>query len=377
MNYIKLANIIKIQKGKKNQIADMPTKGSERLIQIDDLRNDTNIKYTNDKNGVSVNEDDLLIVWDGANAGTVGYGKKGYIGSTIAALKILDNNYNTEFLGKFLKTKFDYFQSNSSGATIPHVNKKSLEEIKIPVLTKIDQSRIASLLSRIEGLIAKRKESIQLLDEFVKSTFLEMFGTPSNNHKKFDVGKIDNLVSEVKYGTSAPAESEGKYMYLRMNNITTNGHWDFSDLKYINMADAGKEKYIIRSGDLVFNRTNSKELVGKTAVYSRDEEMIIAGYLIRVRVNEKANPWFIWGHLNSLYGKKTLFNLCRNIVGMANINAQELKSIKILCPPAQLQNKFAEIVEKIELMKTKYQGSLFELEKLYGSVSQRAFRGEI
>lgn len=130
-------------------------------------------------------------------------------------------------------------------------------------------------------------------------------------------------------------------------------------------------------GDLVFNRTNSKVLVGKTAVYDGDEPVIIAGYLIRVRFDERTNPWFVWGHLNSKYGKNHLFSLCRNIVGMANINAKELQSIPILKPPIDLQYSFAAIVEKVEGVKLRYQRSLSDLEILYGALSQKAFKGEL
>src|SRR5690606_16507470 len=87
MKFERLGNIIDIRKGRKAQLAKTPNKDSVRLLQIDDLRNDENIKYTNDKTGVLASEDDILIAWDGANAGTVGFGKSGYVGSTIALLR--------------------------------------------------------------------------------------------------------------------------------------------------------------------------------------------------------------------------------------------------------------------------------------------------
>ena len=152
---------------------------------------------------------------------------------------------------------------------------------------------------------------------------------------------------------------------------------DFTELKYIDISSAERHKYIIKKGDLLFNRTNSKELVGKTGVYNLDQEMVIAGYLIRVRTNSRSNSWYIWGYLNSSHGKKSLYSMCKAIVGMANINAQELQNIKILIPPIDLQNRFAQIIQKTEALKARYQQSLHELENLYGSLSQRAFRGEL
>jgi type I restriction enzyme S subunit len=211
-------------------------------------------------------------------------------------------------------------------------NVSSLLNFQIPLPPLPEQIAIANLLSKAEALIAKRKESLALLDVYLKSTFLELFGDPVRNEKGWERVTIRDLVTEVKYGTSKSAEG-GKYKYLRMNNITSEGYWDFTNVKFIDIDEDEKEKYVLKKNDLIFNRTNSKELVGKTAVYDKNEEVVIAGYLIRVRTSANANPYYIWGYLNSKAGKLRLFNLCRNIVGMANINAQELQDIPILLPP--------------------------------------------
>lgn len=259
----------------------------------------------------------------------------------------------------------------------PAIGLGEIEDFEISVPEEFDdQIRIAHLLGKVEGLIAQRKQHLQQLDDLLKSVFLEMFGDPVRNEKGWTPATIGELANDVKYGTSASAQG-GQYKYLRMNNITENGYWDFGSLKYIDVDDKGFQKYSIRKGDLVFNRTNSKELVGKTAVYDRDEPVVIAGYLIRVRFDHRTNPWFVWGHLNSKFGKTRLFNLCRNIVGMANINSQELKAIPILKPPVELQNQFAEIVEKVEGIRSRYQQSLTDLDALYGALSQQAFKGEL
>lgn len=111
------------------------------------------------------------------------------------------------------------------------------------------------------------------------------------------------------------------------------GGWNFSSLKYIDLEEKELEKYLVHKGEILFNRTYSKELVGKTAVYRENEAMAYSGYLIKVKQGEKANSEFAYAYLNSKYGKE----YCR----YANINAEELKSIKIYLPPMQLQNEFA------------------------------------
>ena len=178
-----------------------------------------------------------------------------------------------------------------------------------------------------------------------------MFGDPRINPMKWPEGTIRDIVTEVKYGTSKPAVEGGKYKYLRMNNITYNGKLDITNLKYIDMPDKELEKCIVRKGDVLFNRTNSKELVGKTCVFDLDEPMIIAGYIIRVRMNDKALPEYLSAVLNSRYGKDVLYGMCKAIVGQANINAQELQDIKIFIPPIKLQKQYVEFIKQVDKLK--------------------------
>ncbi|MFZ6009722.1 MAG: hypothetical protein ACOYXT_05180, partial [Bacteroidota bacterium] len=158
-------------------------------------------------------------------------------------------------------------------------------------------------------------------------------------------------------------------------NISYNGRMDYSDVKRIDIADPDRPKYLVRKGDLLFNRTNSRELVGKTGIVNHDSEMVIAGYLIRVRTNERANPWYVWGYLNSDHGKKTLFSMSKAIVGMANINAQEFQDIRVLIPPRSLQDNFAKIIQETEVIRDGYLASLSHLNNLLGALNLEVFGG--
>ena len=184
-----------------------------------------------------------------------------------------------------------------------------------------------------------------------------MFGDPVTNPMGWEIGTIRDVVREVKYGTSRPAVEGGRYKYLRMNNITYSGQLDLTGLKYIDIPDSEVEKCVVQKGDVLFNRTNSKELVGKTCVYELDEPMIIAGHIIRVRTNEKVLPLYLSTVLNSDYGKTTLRAMCKSIIGQANINAQELQGICIAIPPLPLQNVLADFVQQVD--KSKFLGDLF------------------
>ncbi|WP_318478821.1 restriction endonuclease subunit S [Photobacterium leiognathi] len=268
--------------------------------------------------------------------------------------------------------------SKASGANYPAVSDKIIKDSKIPLPPLEEQKRIAAILDKADAIRQKRKQAIELADEFLRSVFLDMFGDPVTNPKGFQIGTIRDIVSTVNYGTSGKAsEIDGEFPILRMGNITYKGGWDFSDLKYIDLDDKDQGKYLASKNDLLFNRTNSKELVGKTAVFNESKPMAIAGYLIRVRANDLGNPWYISGYLNSSHGKQTLLNMCKSIVGMANINAQELQDIKILLPPVELQNKYESIVKEVNKRVSCHYESLKELQTLFNALSQKAFSGQL
>ena len=239
----------------------------------------------------------------------------------------------------------------AAGANINNIKNEHLNELQIKLPCLQEQNTIARVLDKTNAIIGKRRAQLSCLNELAKSRFIEMFGDPVTNPKGWESGTIRDIASEVKYGTSSPATEGGKHIYLRMNNITYDGHLDLSNLKYIDLPDDQLAKYQVQKGDVLFNRTNSKELVGKTCVFKEDIPMVIAGYIIRVRVNARANPEYLSAILNSKYGKRTLLDMCKAIVGQANINAQELQNIDILIPPISLQNEFATFIEELDKSK--------------------------
>ena len=185
-----------------------------------------------------------------------------------------------------------------------------------------------------------------MLPAVCNSQFMEQFGLPDNNVKGYPLGRIGDVVSDVHYGTSAKASDNGKYVYIRMNNITYEGALDLSDIKRIDVADSEIENYIVRYGDVLFNRTNSRDLVGKTCVFDRKNPMIIAGYIIRLRMNGLVLPEYLSLFMNTRYAKKLLFSMAKGAVGQANINAKELQDISIIIPPIDEQREFLTLVRQ-------------------------------
>lgn len=284
---------------------------------------------------------------------------------------------DTKYVYYALLSKVPDFLRSAIGGAQPNISQGLIRSTEIPLPPLPEQKRIAAILDKADAIRRKRQQAIQLADDFLRAVFLDMFGDPVTNPKGFPVGTIRDLVDTANYGSSAKAsETEGEFPMLRMGNITYSGAIDFSGLKYVDLSKKDQPKYLVEKGDLLFNRTNSKELVGKTAVYDRDDVAAIAGYLIRVRMNEKGNSYYVSGYLNSTHGKSTLQSMCKSIVGMANINAQEMQNIQILLPPIEIQNKYAAIFQTTKQLLRSQSQSEGNLADLFSAISQKAFRGE-
>lgn len=250
---------------------------------------------------------------------------------------------------------------------------KDLKQIKIDVPSLSEQEQIVEVLDKLQKIIEIRSNELSTWDNLIKARFVELFGDPINNPKGWEVVTIGDIVTEVKYGTSKPAVEGGKYPYLRMNNLTSDGHLDLNDLKYIDISEDEIEKCVVRKGDVLFNRTNSIELVGKTAVFDLPDDMVIAGYIIRVRLNERMLPEVLSQYMNLEALKDILRSMAKGAVNQANINAQELQSIKVYIPDMGLQKKFIEMKEQVEKSKVAIQKALDETRKLFDSLMQQYF----
>lgn len=288
------------------------------------------------------------------------------------------NICNSDYLYRFLQSAKSHFLAQRVGGGQPNISQTIIRNLQIPLPPLAEQKRIAAILDAADAMRAKRREAIALLDTLLQSTFLDMFGDPITNPMEWQMGVIGDLLKSATYGTNRKADSEsGRYPILRMNNITYSGGWDFSNLKYIDLDKKELSKYSVNKGEILFNRTNSKELVGKTAVFRNCQPMVFAGYLVKGIVNEAADPEYIGAFMNTPQIKTFLRNKCKNIVGMANINAKEFQSIPIPKPPSDLQRRFATIVESVEEQKIRMRAHLAELDTLFASLQQRAFNGEL
>ena len=163
--------------------------------------------------------------------------------------------------------------------------------------------------------------------------------------------KLEDIVCELKYGTSEKSSSVGKITVLRMGNITDIGTIDYSNLVY-SSNDEDIKQYSLKKGDLLFNRTNSSEWVGKTAIYKGEQPAIYAGYLIRVRPILISSD-YLNIVMNSSYYRNWCYNVKTDAVNQSNINAQKLSQLMIPIPPLKEQERIVvEVAKWISLIDT-------------------------
>jgi type I restriction enzyme S subunit len=331
---------------------------------------------------VLVKTGDLLLAWSGTPGTSFGAhiwsGPNGILNQHIFRCDLYQKAITKEWARIAVNHRLHrLIEQAHGGVGLQHVTRGMVEELEIPLPPLAEQRRIAAVLDRAEALRAKRRAALAQLDSLTQSLFLDIFGDPATNPKGWPIRVIRDLLESASYGTSEKSGAAGEFPVLRMNNISRTGELDFTDLKFMDLDASQHDRYLVRTGDVLFNRTNSVDLVGKTGVYRETKPVAYAGYLIRLRVTTENHPEFLSAFLNSAYSKAMLRGMCKSIIGMANINATEIQNMKIPLPPITLQREFARRVTAVEALKTAQRASLAELDALFATLQYRAFRGEL
>lgn len=283
------------------------------------------------------------------------------------------------FLAAMLRAQHDKLlaQVTTAAHGTKKLDSRVLQNLEIPLPPLSEQRRIAAILGHADALRAKRRQVLAHVDALTQSVFVDMFGNPRSWHDRWPMGTIDDLASAVAYGTSAKAGTHGRWPVLRMGNITDDGRLDLSDLKYLDLSTGEIEKFTVRRGDLLFNRTNSREKVGKSAVVRNETPMAYAGYLIRVRFEDAATAEFVSAYLNGAHGREVRKKMAKVAVNQANINASEMRNISIPLPPPQIRARFGEHLKVILARRDVLLHAVDMDTELFASLQHRAFRGEL
>ena len=283
---------------------------------------------------------------------------------------ICSDRLNNEYLYWYLKSKNEYLNSLGRGATFKEISKSIVESIEITLPPVDVQIEIAKQLGQTKETQKSYNRLIDYFDNLAKSIFLNMFGDPRTNEKGWAFKKIlDVSLEGLSYGSGASAVPyDGVTRYIRITDIQDDG--SLSD-QPVSPSEVS-EKHFLEDGDILFARSGAT--VGKTFKYSKNYgRSIYAGYLIRMKPDPtQVHPDYVFGFTKTEYYRQFIESN-KKTVAQPNINAQQYGNLLIPVPPLELQNRFAEIVSKIEEQKALIKKAIEETQLLFDSLMSKYF----
>ena len=225
-----------------------------------------------------------------------------------------------------------------------------------------------------------RREALAQLDELQRSIFNEMFGEYRSGHSSWPVESFEQIATDTKIGLVRGAEEFGPDFdvpYVRMNAIGRSGEFFPKLVLRTNVSKQELEEFSLKPGDFLFNTRNSKELVGKTAIFREQSDYVYNNNLMRIRFKNGIEPEYIAAAFLTPYVQHELEIRKAGTTSVFAIYARELKSLPVPIPPLTLQETFAGRAKVIEKLKSQHHLALSTLDALFASLQHRAFRGEL
>ena len=312
------------------------------------------------------------IVKDGAGVGRVNIYPA--YSSLVGTMQYIfpKEGYSIDFIKYFL-VKLDLSHC-VSGATIPHIYFKDYGKENIPTPSLATQLAIVTELDKINELIRLKKEQLKDFDNLAQSLFYEMFGDPVENEKGWEVKKLGEI-GEFKNGLNFSKDEKGlSIKFLGVSDFQNKKSIASNQLAYISLSERVQEDYLLKTGDIVFVRSNGKkELIGRSVKMYITEPTTYSGFCIRCRItDEKVDKDYIAILLKTPIIRQFMTNSGRGC-NISNLNQKVLNSIPTILPPLPLQRLFAQRIEQIEREKSEVQKSIQDLETLLASRMQYWF----
>lgn len=326
-----------------------------------------------------INNGDFLVGMDGEFRCYRWGGGRALLNQRVCRLQKFKNGISSSYIFYGINEHLQRIEENTPFVTVKHLSSKQIANIEMPVPPLTEQARIVELLDEADELRKLRARADRRAADLIPALFYEMFGDPDANPLGWPVKQAGDLMAACDYGTSRKANEDRRGLpVLRMGNVTIDGRLSLEDLKLVELDEDELAKQRLRSGDVLFNRTNSRDLVGKTGMWDGRFDAVAASYFIRVRFHPDAeNPQHFTTFMNLPSMKYRLAKMARGAVGQANINSQELKSIQLPVPPVSLQMIFAARVSEIRALEFEQAKSFRRMDDMFQSLLNRAFKGEL
>ncbi|MEY8732089.1 restriction endonuclease subunit S [Peribacillus frigoritolerans] len=290
---------------------------------------------------------------------------------------------NNRYLAYAIINRREQLRAIANAPVVPIINKKKFSAFEIPLPPLETQKKIVEVLDKAQALIDARKEQIRLMDELIQLVFYEMFGDPVTNPKGWEVKKLSEILeTQPQNGMYKPKSEYVKNGFgvpiLRIDALY-NGKVENWDLKRINCSEKELEKYGLNVDDIIINRVNSIEYLGKCAHIDRlIEATVFESNMMRFSVvTSKINPFYLTRLLSHQYVYNQILICAKKTVNQASINQQDVKSFDIVVPDINLQNAFTLRAKEIEKRKNDLLESSNCMDENFKSIMNSAFLGEL
>ena len=271
----------------------------------------------------------------------------------------------------------------ATGASYPAVSDRIVKGSKIPLPPLPKQKRIAAILDKADAIRRKRRQALALAlaDQFLRAVFLDMFGDPVTNPKGWKEKRLDQ-VAVVASGITKGKRFNGKKTvhvpYMRVANVQ-DGHINLGDVQDIEVLETDVERYLLKPGDILLTEGGDPDKLGRGAVWHGEVAPCIhQNHIFKVRVDPDTSvPEFMSTLIGSQRGKRYFLKSAKQTTGIASINKTQLSGFPALLPPWDVQREFLSRVKRWRSEQEKLGTLERESANLFGSLAQRAFRGEL
>ncbi|MEM8605878.1 MAG: restriction endonuclease subunit S [Myxococcota bacterium] len=280
---------------------------------------------------------------------------------------------------------YDYVISMSQGGLSPRVNWKALAKYEFALPPLEEQHRIARVLQAAtkcqDHLHELAKCALQASDSLIDQRMRGLSLGGQAYHQRvgrycgdWNLVPLGELITAAQYGLSESLGSAGRYPVLRMMNLE-DGKAVATDLKYLDLSDSEFETYKLVSGDVLFNRTNSYELVGRTGVYDLEGDHVFASYLIRLKTkSDLLLPEYLCAFLRAPIGRRQIMSFATRGVSQTNVNASNLKRILIPVPPVGYQRDVVSVLRALDGARSQSKTRLQEARGVASIIIDAGFR---
>ncbi len=298
----------------------------------------------------------------------------------VSLINIDETKWDKTYLCAFLTAHRETLVSQARGATIKGIKIEALADLELPEIPLKLQQIQSQNIKEVTELIKKRTKEIDLLEKLVKSRFIEMFGDPVSNPMGWMRKTLQQLVTvEPQNGLYKPqsdyVQDETGIPILRIDAFYDGKVTDFKNLKRLVCSDAEKERYLLKENDIVINRVNSIEYLGKCAhITGMHEDTVFESNMMRFHLDEEqTDAVFITHLLCSKYIYNQILRTAKKAVNQASINQKDVLGFEVYVPPLELQQQFTTFVTEVAKSKLSIQQSLQELLTLKKSLMQQYF----